>query len=968
MAENPRDDDQPSLAKAVSKVTVKALQELSLEDMASEEGAMNMALATESDDDFRRSRPSSATQGDTSTLLRNLGQGVGMLDTDSDDGEEMDDFERAGESDEEEEVQSDLVVLDPDHPLMKRFQNRLKQHLLKQLEKARLERKELTDDLKRKKTNREDLGVRLYGSQQELARQQANLEQLRDKFAVSSDKRRKEEEDLNKLREKYKQFQSQSSKERKKNAELQTEVENLATRLFYMHNAKEDIRSDIAVMKRAAEKAEAEVTHAEMTKQRQDLHVNRMTERVEQLRESIAMYEAQQAAQAEETLAAKQALSEAKEEIEAINLEKKQLYQQWNSSLIGMKRRDEAHAAMQEALGLAQQQVKSLETEITGYKRSIQKEEERNETLTMVLNKAETNKSQTKKLIKQNLVKQDALKQQYGTYSRTLHETEQAYNKATTERSIKLSEISALRKQIEREYLEKVALEDQVMKDLQQQLTANKAQSYTVKVTEKMRETKKKLEAEYSQVENEMARCSLQHSECGARIRNLNKQQEELEQEIQSKNELISRAEHEASKRNAVIERKQTSIDQYNKKLEQLISSGGGEELGPLEIQINSLNKQIEGASQGINDLQQFWLRQQHELVQLTKERDQQYDDVNTLKKQHTILTQKKLRIEGEIDQQEREQAEIKRSIRNMQNAMIKLNLLLSKEKGIQEDLEQGNTLTENEFVQELKEAELESIKMQYNLDGLREEKERLLNSLIEAERQIMLWEKKTQLAKETRSAVDSEVGQGEMRAMKAEIHRMQVRHTQLMKQQSQMIRDMEQVVSRRETIVTRGEAQSKIDRKTPTKGAFQKKLNETRKKIKQTQKDAVTCDEDIRQLRENQADLGRNLEEKQLVVQQLQGSVDALEGDVERLNEVKRWNLNELVSRQTKVKHLQSLKAGKYTPICKTEGALDNEIHKQEERFHHSLNILDRLSQEFPHAQQALRHVIVTYSAQEIE
>ena len=39
-----------------------------------------------------------------------------------------------------------------------------------------------------------------------------------------------------------------------------------------------------------------------------------------------------------------------------------------------------------------------------------------------------------------------------------------------------------------------------------------------------------------------------------------------------------------------------------------------------------------------------------------------------------------------------------------------------------------------------------------------------------------MLWEKKTQIAKETRSAVDSEVGQGEMRAMRAEIHRMEVK------------------------------------------------------------------------------------------------------------------------------------------------------------------------------------------------
>ena len=63
--------------------------------------------------------------------------------------------------------------------------------------------------------------------------------------------------------------------------------------------------------------------------------------------------------------------------------------------------------------------------------------------------------------------------------------------------------------------------------------------------------------------------------------------------------------------------------------------------------------------------------------------------------------------------------------------------------------------------------------------------------------RQIMLWEKKTQLARETRAAVDSEVGQGEVRAMKAEIHRMQVRYTQLMKQQEKMIQEMEKAVSR---------------------------------------------------------------------------------------------------------------------------------------------------------------------------
>ena len=99
-----------------------------------------------------------------------------------------------------------------------------------------------------------------------------------------------------------------------------------------------------------------------------------------------------------------------------------------------------------------------------------------------------------------------------------------------------------------------------------------------------------------------------------------------------------------------------------------------------------------------------------------------------------------------------------------------------------------------------------------------------------------MLWEKKTQLAREAKATVDSEVGQGEIRAMTAEIHRMEVRYTQLMKLQENLIQDMEKSVSRRDTIVTRGGAQAKLNKKVETKGTFQKKLMELRKKIKQTQ------------------------------------------------------------------------------------------------------------------------------------
>ena len=67
-----------------------------------------------------------------------------------------------------------------------------------------------------------------------------------------------------------------------------------------------------------------------------------------------------------------------------------------------------------------------------------------------------------------------------------------------------------------------------------------------------------------------------------------------------------------------------------------------------MEIQINSLHKSIEAEVADIQELQQHWLKDQSELVMLTKETEQQSNDVDQMKKKITILSQKKLRIEGQ--------------------------------------------------------------------------------------------------------------------------------------------------------------------------------------------------------------------------------------------------------------------------------------------------------------------------------
>jgi len=75
------------------------------------------------------------------------------------------------------------------------------------------------------------------------------------------------------------------------------------------------------------------------------------------------------------------------------------------------------------------------------------------------------------------------------------------------------------------------------------------------------------------------------------------------------------------------------------------------------------------------------------------------------------------------------------------------------------------------------------------------------LQNIVEAERQLLLWERKMQLEKEIQEALDPEFGQSEIKELQKEIHRMELRLEDLRKRQEQTIQEMERAVHKRETI-----------------------------------------------------------------------------------------------------------------------------------------------------------------------
>jgi len=175
--------------------------------------------------------------------------------------------------------------------------------------------------------------------------------------------------------------------------------------------------------------------------------------------------------------------------------------------------------------------------------------------------------------------------------------------------------------------------------------------------------------------------------------------------------------------------------------------------------------------------------------------------DCDDLRTQKTILEQKKLRMNNTMKSYEKDIRLLEVALKNLDFEMNKLNDLYYKNTAQQTKMTNDNFNIENEFKQKLKELENESIKLENQIGTLKEEKADILAEIVEAERQILLWERKIQLEKEMQDALDPNIGQSEIVAMKKEIHRMELRYEQLRKKQEQMIKDMERAVFKRETI-----------------------------------------------------------------------------------------------------------------------------------------------------------------------
>merc|ERR1719158_151244 len=317
----------------------------------------------------------------------------------------------------------EFPFLKADHPLLSRVQKALAQQLQRHNERISLQLSEKQEELRKLVKHREEIGVTLYGAQQQLAKLQLQLEQLHDKYAMVQSKRLEDDEKLRQKTMDYERKKQEVDDALKRLNKAQDELNQLDITLRQVEEYNQQMKAEIQVTRRATYKAEDHIKSVEKVKHKQDMLVDQMNEDVKRMTEQKSLLEAQLVAQKQETEAAVATLREASREMEAIEFEKKQLMQQWRSSLIGMQRRDEALQNVQQALQEQNESELGVDNEIRGLQNSIRTEQERHEQLSALRDRNEHEMQYLQTQMTTIKADRERLMEQYNMLKKSLEHT-----------------------------------------------------------------------------------------------------------------------------------------------------------------------------------------------------------------------------------------------------------------------------------------------------------------------------------------------------------------------------------------------------------------------------------------------------------------------------------------------------------------------------------------------------------------
>ena len=151
---------------------------------------------------------------------------------------------------------------------------------------------------------------------------------------------------------------------------------------------------------------------------------------------------------------------------------------------------------------------------------------------------------------------------------------------------------------------------------------------------------------------------------------------------------------------------------------------------------------------------------------------------------------------------------------------------------------------------------------------------------------------------------------------MKKEIHRMKLRHQELIRQQEKLISDMERAIHKREFIANKGRAGQQKGRASLTEAGLKKSSLELQRRIKDTNKKAKMFEKSSKEKALERDARSSELDYELTNLNNIQESEGSLLLEIGEIKIQKELSLLNTVLNQKKLKWFEDVKQGKYKTL----------------------------------------------------
>lgn len=525
------------------------------------------------------------------------------------------------------------ALLRDDHPLLERFQATLNAHLLRVKAKLEEECLDIENTLKEREEEQKEVGASLYDAQQQILYQRRQLKELATGIEETREKSRKLEDETEATRKEAEEVQSQLANVTRKYQENLVTVQNLNDLANYMQKWHGEAEDALKVATRITKKDAQEKLAKVEEKRKLDVFVlsleaevrrreNELNDINEQIKESTAHLEK-----------FNRNLTDANADCEALQHEQRRLMQAWGEVILAIQQRDKMLAAANQELHEEYERHKDLRGHIEGARKEIHRQSVQNEKLEGFLNRLTGDLQCLERQLGKEAKEMEKVLDAFNNKQLIYEQTEVDLQKAQLEGVILENQLRSIRHKMELQEKAKVAMEEQILDILQEQISTDKAGQYRAKILRENQETRRNMEIQISATENDLSRVLLELERVRGSVVRYQEMQEKFERDEAEMKGILDRQDDDLRGTLTQINLQQRTLDCLAKQLEEAVEALGGREVSPEENRIIDLKQDLTELDKKMNESQSAWLKLQHHLVNLNEKRSRQTNEIYIARK-----------------------------------------------------------------------------------------------------------------------------------------------------------------------------------------------------------------------------------------------------------------------------------------------------------------------------------------------